>query len=213
MIFVTLLNYQIKILNKCWTLNDMLIFINKIQKKSKNTAAIPYKYDENSYNEIQRTILTKYKTPSSMIIPATEEQMSIIEQVAKHANSAKDSNLFEIQVQVKNSTNSLYSFLNKQDPLYSFYKHVQWLNRLGNYYSSDSEEEEEDKGINIPSLETQQIIDKTAKYIAKSSNGAELEKRLKERKNHDPKFGFIHPDHLYHSFYKSKIKEYKDTCK
>ncbi|KAI9469977.1 MAG: hypothetical protein EXX96DRAFT_588269 [Benjaminiella poitrasii] len=179
-------------------------------KKSKNTATIAYDYNNDgitekqsdSYNEFEKSISLKYKTPSSMVVPSTEKQLFVIEDVAKQANSANDSNLFEIRVQVKNSRNSLYCFLNKHDPLYAFYKHVQWLLRLGNYYSSSEEEEE----INdMPPPEIQQIIDKTAEYISKSSKGTELEKHIKLKKGNDPKFAFLHPGHKYHTYYRTKI--------
>lgn len=68
------------------------------------------------------------------------EQANIIELVSKEIRTAKDSNLMEIRIQVKNTNNEKYSFLNKRDRLYPFYQHIIKRNLLVEYSdSSDSD--------------------------------------------------------------------------
>lgn len=143
------------------------------------------------------------------------EHVQIIQDVANQINSAKqDSNLVEIRIQVKNSRNQLYSFLNRQDVLYSFYKHVCWISNSGlaNYDSSSSEEEEEEEeGHNeeIPPKEIQTIIEKTAFFIAKSNNSNDLEQHIRTKKCQDISFDFLKPNHKYYKYFKSRVIENK----
>jgi hypothetical protein len=125
----------------------------------------------------------------------------VIEDTANQVNASKDANLLEIKIQVRNSRNPLYSFLNKRDSLYRFYKHIVWISKsgLGNYGSSSEEEEEE---LQIP-IDVLQIIQKTAQYITKSDQGGQLEQHL--RLKNDPKFAFLNAHHPYHGYFKSLV--------
>ncbi|CAO3632177.1 unnamed protein product [Mucor hiemalis] len=105
-----------------------------INSGAKKKAAIPYDYDKSERKEktaaksrisdLEKEIRKKYNMPESMTVPTTANQMELIEAVSREISSAANSNLLEIRIQVKNANNSLYSFLNKQDPLYQFYKHL-----------------------------------------------------------------------------------------
>lgn len=103
-------------------------------------AAIPYDYDKGKRKEetaakaivsdLEKEIRKKYNVPESMAVPTTANQMELMEAISREISSAVNSNLLEIRIQVKNANNSLYSFLNKQDPLYQFYKHLGLKNSI-----------------------------------------------------------------------------------
>lgn len=188
--------------------------LDSTNKKRRNTA-IPYHYEQTT-TKIEKEISSKYKTPPSMIVPKSMEHVQIIQDVANQINSAKqDSNLVEIRIQVKNSRNQLYSFLNRQDVLYSFYKHVCWISNSGlaNYdsssSSSSSDEENQGQDEEIPSKEIQTIIEKTAFFIAKSNNSDDLEQHIRTRKSQDISFDFLKPNHKYYKYFKSRVVENK----
>ncbi|GAA5814124.1 hypothetical protein MFLAVUS_007614 [Mucor flavus] len=114
------------------------------ESDGKTKAAIRYEYDNKkakiTVTEIEKEIMNKYRTPKSMTVPTDMEQVNIIELVSKEIRTAKDSNLMEIRIQVKNTNNEKYSFLNKRDRLYPFYQHIIKRNLLVEYSdSSDSD--------------------------------------------------------------------------
>lgn len=69
-------------------------------------------------------------------------QANIIESVSKEIKTANNPNLLEIRIQVKNSSNELYSFLNKRDRLYPFYQYIVKRNNLVEYSDSESSDSE-----------------------------------------------------------------------
>jgi hypothetical protein len=95
----------------------------------------------------------------------------------------------------------LYNFLNKQDSLYAFYKHIAWISKsgLGNY---DSSSEEED--LEIPA-DILLIIKKTAQFIIKSNQGSQLEEQIRIKNGHDSKFAFLNAHHPYHGYFRSLV--------
>lgn len=101
---------------------------------------------------------------------------------------------------MKNASNALYSFLNKHDILYPFYKHIGAPSHmLVNY--SDSEEEDDD-------AEIKERIEKTASMIAKSHNSEALEKYLLAKNGQQDKFLFLNKGNVYHNYFqKAKRKE------
>jgi hypothetical protein len=84
--------------------------------------------------------------------PSDNRIDEIIERTAKFINSSTDPQM-EIVIQAKQSNNPSFSFLNKDDPLYLYYKHVRWLLQTGlsAYGGSDEGEDSssnEEKGEN-----------------------------------------------------------------
>lgn len=124
-------------------------------------------------------------------------QLSIIESTSKEISNAPNSNLLEIRIQVKNTSNALYSFLNKKDILYPFYKHIGTKYFTGNlveYSDSDSEDEE-----------IKELIVKTASFIAKSNNSSELEQHLFKKNGKQENFLFLNPGNVYYNYFQSEI--------
>src|SRR5688572_32353887 len=62
--------------------------------------------------------------------PSDNRIDEIIERTAKFINSSTDPQM-EIVIQAKQSNNPSFSFLNKDDPLYLYYKHVRLLLQTG----------------------------------------------------------------------------------
>lgn len=115
-----------------------------------------------------------------------------MESVSKEICHANDGNLLEIRIQVKNASNAYYSFLNKQDILYPFYKHIgnnRFNANLVDY--SDSEDEEEIK----------ERINKTASMIMKSNNSLALEEYLLKKNGHQDKFLFLNQGNAYYHYF------------
>lgn len=157
--------------------------------------------------------------------PKSKEQLSIIEATAKEIGSATtNSNLLEIRIQVTHASNPLYSFLNKQDQLYLFYKHllsisssskalatvkkvVASLNSSLVAYSDSESDDEDERTTEEPPAELKQVILKTTEFIVKSNNSNELEQHIKLKRGHDPKFSFLHAGDVYHGYFQSQIKE------
>lgn len=69
---------------------------------------------------------------------------------------------------------------------------------------ASSSETEERTVIRAPPMETRLVIDKMASYVAK--NGADFEAIV--RSKGDPRFEFLKETHEFHTYYKSKIKEF-----
>jgi hypothetical protein len=124
---------------------------------------------------------------------------------------------------VKNASNPLYSFLNKQDVLYPFYKHLSAtsisttitknaaIGSIGSsstlvaYSDSESDVDEEEQD---PPSELKQMIIKTAEFIAKSNNSYELEHHIRSKKGNDPNFNFLYSGNVYYNYFKSQIKKH-----
>lgn len=138
--------------------------------------------------------------------------MFVIQTISKEVGSVTtNSNLLEIRIQVKNASNSLYSFLNKQDVLYPFYKHLVSITTKSATFSSslvaysDSDSSSDNEEDSIP-LETRDKIEKIAKYIVNSSNSHGLEQHLLKMKGNQADYLFLNAGDIHHSYFKSKIK-------
>ncbi|CAG8725676.1 11471_t:CDS:1, partial [Scutellospora calospora] len=73
--------------------------------------------------------------------PSDDRVDEIIERTAKFLNSSTDSQM-EIVIQAKQANNPKFSFLNKDDPLYPYYKHVRLLLQTGLFSYEDSDKED-----------------------------------------------------------------------
>ncbi|KAI8993475.1 hypothetical protein BDB01DRAFT_832289 [Pilobolus umbonatus] len=188
-------------------------------------ALLEREYDDERYADLDYT--KEYNTENGidwivieMLIiimmnpPLTREQLSIQLEVSKQIGSSKNANLEEIRIQAKNGNNPYYSFLNKRDPLYPFYKHLLWISNSGlNMYgdSSDSEEEEVSSRVTgsdpiMPPDDILSIIMKTAEYVSKA--GDQLEDHIRNKKLGDPKFQFLDPSHSYYSYFRAKVDQF-----
>ncbi|KAG0173126.1 hypothetical protein DFQ30_008798 [Apophysomyces sp. BC1015] len=165
-----------------------------------------YDYSNNG-TAVQKELTAKYKAPVTMTMPETHAQADIIDQTAKAVRAAVHPNLLEIRTQARQANNPMYSFLNKSDALYPFYKHILWLSQSGLAdYGSDtsSDENEEDHASKKPPSDIADVIDKTARFVAKA--GKDLETRIKQRHTGDPKFAFLQSENIYHAYYKTQIE-------
>ncbi|KAI8973371.1 hypothetical protein BDF20DRAFT_882049 [Mycotypha africana] len=212
----------------------------KDDESREQRACIPYNHNNDNVDDIgkeltdlQKEIIDRYSTPLNMSIPENQEQITLIEEVVqeiKHtAKHAADINMIEIKFQVRNSNNPLYSFLNKYDTLYPFYRHLLTLKRdtcknkaiaaqvpLVDYGSSsenDSETEESDsvrkgnKPISSPENKSlKEVIDKTASFIAKSRQGQQLLQHLKSKNRNNPKFDFLKEGSVHHAYFQQQLK-------
>ncbi|KAF7726726.1 hypothetical protein EC973_008500 [Apophysomyces ossiformis] len=163
----------------------------------------------NNITPIQADLAAKYKAPATMAMPTTEEQAKIIDETAKAVVAAVHPNLLEIRIQARQGNNPMYRFLNKSDELYPFYKHILWLSQSGlaAYGSDSSDNEDDEKETARPPSHIEEVIEKTAKFVAKS--GQELENRIKERNAHDPKFSFLQPGNMYYTYYKTQVESFQ----
>ncbi|CAG8735931.1 7812_t:CDS:2, partial [Acaulospora morrowiae] len=85
-----------------------------------------YDETEESNNEVKSTYTPKYSVPVGMTTPLDNRVDEIIERTAKFLNASTDPQM-EIVIQAKQASNPSFSFLNKEDPLYPYYKHVRVL--------------------------------------------------------------------------------------
>ncbi|GES78389.1 splicing factor, suppressor of white-apricot homolog isoform X1 [Rhizophagus clarus] len=112
----------------------------KRKKMLEEDRVYSYDYsDENLPYEEEETVIVsksksnyapKYSAPNGMITPSDNRIDEIIERTAKFINSSTDPQM-EIVIQAKQSNNPSFSFLNKDDPLYPYYRHVRLLLQTG----------------------------------------------------------------------------------
>ncbi|KAM3588774.1 hypothetical protein VKS41_001212 [Umbelopsis sp. WA50703] len=178
--------------------------------------------EERRLEEPEEEIKCNFRIPDDILKPKTQKQVDVIERTAKFiATSSSESSHMEITIQAKQASNPMFAFLNKDNPLHKFYKHVLWLSNsgLGGYGSSESEsdsEEQQPKSNDTPeskleqSGETEQnnadvykVISKTAAFVAKA--GPSLESKIKEKNLGNPKFGFLNPWNEFHAHYRSQV--------
>ncbi|CAG8633087.1 3564_t:CDS:10 [Paraglomus brasilianum] len=74
--------------------------------------------------------------------PSDQRIDEIVERTARFLNTSNDAQM-EIVIQAKQANNPSFSFLNKDDPLYPYYRHVRVQLRIGlfDYGGSDNEDE------------------------------------------------------------------------
>ncbi|ORX96094.1 hypothetical protein K493DRAFT_337058 [Basidiobolus meristosporus CBS 931.73] len=190
-------------------------YIEEKKKRRKMQAAqkeYAYVYDGPKPQQQVKPVDFKFQVPDGMILPSDKRQVEIIERTAKFLNTKEPK--MEIIIQAKQSHNPDFCFLNKDDPLHAFYRHVRWLVQTGLYdYSNEEESEEETPAIpvkhsttpKIPPPEMRNIIDKMADFVTR--NGPSLEEKVKANRRNDPKFGFLLPRHEYHAYYQEKIRD------
>lgn len=53
-------------------------------------------------------------------------------------------------------------------------------------------------------------IDRTALYVARSSNPIQFEDKIRESKRTDPKFSFLNPADPYHEYYRHRLERISD---
>lgn len=64
-------------------------------------------------------------------------------------------------------------------------------------------------GIIHPPSELREIIDRTAKYVAK--NGGAFEERIIREKRNTPRFSFLYADDPFNAYYKHKVRELRNA--
>ncbi|RHZ47077.1 hypothetical protein Glove_593g8 [Diversispora epigaea] len=112
-----------------------------------------YNYDYNeefqSYEEVEEVkkvksqYVPKYSVPLEMVTPFDNRVDEIIERTAKFLNASTDPQM-EIVIQAKQANNPSFSFLNKEDPLYPYYRHVRVLLQTGLFaYGGENADNEE----------------------------------------------------------------------
>ncbi|CAG8679220.1 186_t:CDS:2 [Dentiscutata erythropus] len=105
--------------------------------------------EEDDTKNIKSNYAPKYSVPKGMTTPSDDRVDEIIERTAKFLNSSTDSQM-EIVIQAKQANNPKFSFLNKDDPLYPYYKHVRLLLQTGLFSYEDSDKEDNNKPGNRP---------------------------------------------------------------
>ncbi|KAG9299728.1 hypothetical protein G9A89_013088 [Geosiphon pyriformis] len=113
-----------------------------------------YDYSEETHQELSEKIqesndqndnleyTPKFIVPRKMATPTSVRVDEIIERTAKFLNASNDPQI-EIVLQAKQANNPSFSFLNKDDPLYPYYKHVRLLLQTGLFaYGNNSDDNE-----------------------------------------------------------------------
>ncbi|ORX68761.1 hypothetical protein DL89DRAFT_268532 [Linderina pennispora] len=83
-----------------------------------------------------------FSLSDGMAAPKSQRHFEIIERTARFISSqpADRSNQMELTIQGKQGNNSDFYFLNRDDSLYPFYKHIRWLMQAGLYgYNDESD--------------------------------------------------------------------------
>ncbi|PVV05388.1 hypothetical protein BB560_000111 [Smittium megazygosporum] len=116
-----------------------------------------------------------FKPPEGIKAPSSRKQFDIIEKTASYIAekpTQSERNTLELTIQARQSTNSLFSFLNKSNVLYPFYRHVLFLFLSGLYgYDSDSSSDIESVSkttINSDSMESERHMNKVESKKEKS---------------------------------------------
>lgn len=68
------------------------------------------------------------------------------------------------------------------------------------------------QGIIYPPRDIRAIVDKTAAYISKTPNAAQLEDKIKDRQKGDPKFQFLDAEDPYHRYYRYMIEKVREDA-
>ncbi|CAG8795908.1 24641_t:CDS:2, partial [Gigaspora rosea] len=132
--------------------------------------------EEEETKGIKSNYVPKYSVPQGIATPSDDRVDEIIERTAKFLNSSTDSQM-EIVIQAKQANNPKFSFLNKDDPLYPYYKHVRLLLQTGLFSYEDSDKEDNSASGNKP-------YKNIGKNIAKQYKGDNLKSR-KDSHNND----------------------------
>ncbi|KAF0528307.1 splicing factor, suppressor of white-apricot-like isoform x1 [Gigaspora margarita] len=131
------------------------------KRKRKRMQSENKEYDYNYFQEfkvneeeedtkgIKSNYVPKYSVPQGIATPSDDRVDEIIERTAKFLNSSTDSQM-EIVIQAKQANNPKFSFLNKDDPLYPYYKHVRLLLQTGLFSYEDSDKEDNNASGNRP---------------------------------------------------------------
>ena len=114
------------------------------QEEEQRGTAIPFDYSQATATATTTTTTTSFEAepnyslpsallplPEGMETPSNSKQLSIIERTAKFL-STEDAQT-EIVVKAKQAQNPLFSFLNIDDKLYPFYRHLRVLIEEGKY--------------------------------------------------------------------------------
>nr|CAG8476048.1 14335_t:CDS:2 [Entrophospora candida]CAG8555764.1 2267_t:CDS:2 [Entrophospora candida] len=80
--------------------------------------------------EYEYRYIPKFTVPQGMLTPSSKRIDEIIERTAKFLNDSSDPQM-EIVIQAKQANNPSFSFLNKDDSLYPYYKHIRLLLQTG----------------------------------------------------------------------------------
>ncbi|KAJ1944334.1 hypothetical protein FBU59_002629, partial [Linderina macrospora] len=97
-----------------------------------------------------------FAVPDGMAVPGSQRHFEIIERTARFISSqpADRSSQMELTIQGKQGTNSDFRFLDADNPLYPFYKHVKWLMQTGLYgYNDDSDPDSDPPPAENPKCE------------------------------------------------------------
>ncbi|CAG8493205.1 3399_t:CDS:2 [Cetraspora pellucida] len=129
--------------------------------------------EEEDVKNIKSSYVPKYSVPQGIATPSDDRVDEIIERTAKFLNSSTDSQM-EIVIQAKQANNPKFFFLNKDDPLYPYYKHVRLLLQTGLFSYEDSDKEDNGMSGN-----------KTYKNIGKNIVKQYKGDNVKSRKDND----------------------------
>ncbi|CAG8708826.1 4702_t:CDS:2, partial [Ambispora leptoticha] len=132
----------------------------------------------------------KFVVPRKMVTPKSERVDEIIERTARFLNTSNDPQI-EIVLEAKQANNPSFSFLNKDDQLYPYYRHVRLLLQTGLFAygngsdegESSQEDEDEETASELPTqveaneerspqiLDQQNIIDEVVGPKEEHENG------------------------------------------
>jgi hypothetical protein len=126
-----------------------------------------------------------------MLLPASEKTHMVIEETAKFV--ARKGRSAEAGLRAKHASNPNFAFLLPNNPLNSYYRHVQELLAAGVCVSPAS--------LPPPPPSIKVVIDKAAELSRK--RGAEVMDRVRS-KLFDSLFGFFDPRHEHHAYFKSQ---------
>ncbi|TFK42905.1 Pre-mRNA splicing factor PRP21 like protein-domain-containing protein [Crucibulum laeve] len=63
-------------------------------------------------------------------------------------------------------------------------------------------------GLILPPPEIKAVIDRTARFVARSANPAQFEDKVRENQRADPKFSFLNPADPYHAYYRHRLEQF-----
>ncbi|PAV59164.1 hypothetical protein WR25_24592 [Diploscapter pachys] len=63
-------------------------------------------------------------------------------------------------------------------------------------------------GLIYPPPDIRTIVDKTANFVAR--NGADFERKIREKESANARFDFLKPEHPYHAYYKKKVQDFEE---
>ncbi|CAJ0914972.1 7409_t:CDS:2 [Entrophospora sp. SA101] len=117
--------------------------------------------------EYEYRYIPKFTVPQGMLTPSSKRIDEIIERTAKFLNDSSDPQM-EIVIQAKQANNPSFSFLNKDDSLYPYYKHIRLLLQTG-LFAYGNNKENVPSEVSAKDINENKKIDERAQYEESST--------------------------------------------